>query len=75
MPKYTHFLSIDVGNGQQVAVVASAQYIDGMWGHLRSCVSTSHRSDFNTINGMARLAQWKLWNRGKGLWVSLASTV
>eukprot|EP00971_Amphidinium_carterae_P232015 4604259-Amphidinium_carterae.1 len=32
-------------------------------------MSTCHRSDFSTIDGMVRLAQWKLWNRGKDLLV------
>eukprot|EP00971_Amphidinium_carterae_P310920 6178824-Amphidinium_carterae.1 len=52
MPKDTYFHSIDLGSGQQVSVVAGTQYIDGMWGHLHSCVSTSHRSGFSTIDGM-----------------------
>eukprot|EP00971_Amphidinium_carterae_P182016 3612142-Amphidinium_carterae.1 len=64
MPKYTHFHDIQLEG-----------YIDGMWKHLRAYLSTGHQSNILTIDGMVRMAQWRLWNSDQDLWKSLGHAI
>ena len=62
--------------GRYITVQAVTQYIDGFWRILRVVIRPWTRAiDLHILRRLARVAQFRYWNRGRDIYMASARAV